>query len=128
MTRESLSLDILLGFYRSALANFPDPRTGENTTYTMQDIGMAAFSVFLTQNPSFLAYQQTMRQLNGKSNAQSLFGIKQIPCDNHIRQVLDPVSPEHAFPVFYSVFEALQSADLLSALRWYKDNILTLMI
>jgi hypothetical protein len=124
MTRKSLSLDILLDFCRSALVDFPDPRTGENKTYTMQDIGMAAFSVFFTQNPSFLAYQQTMRQLKGKSNAETLFGIKQIPCDNQIRQVLDPVTPDHAFPVFDSVLEALQSADMLSELRWYKDNIL----
>jgi hypothetical protein len=44
MMRRTIKLEILLAFYRSALANFPDPRTGENNTYTMQDIGMAAFS------------------------------------------------------------------------------------
>jgi hypothetical protein len=124
MMRKTINLETLLALYQSALANFPDPRTGENKTYTMQDIGMAAFSVFFTQNPSFLAYQQTMRQLKGKSNAETLFGIKQIPCDNQIRQVLDPICPDHAFSVFESVLEALESADLLSALRWYNDNIL----
>jgi hypothetical protein len=65
-----------------------------------------------------------MRQLKGKSNAETLFGIKQIPCDNQIRQVLDRICPDHAFSVFESVLEALESADLLSALRWYNDNIL----
>jgi hypothetical protein len=46
MMRKTINLETLLAFYRSALASFPDPRTGENKTYTMQDIGMAAFSVF----------------------------------------------------------------------------------
>jgi hypothetical protein len=124
MTRNAISLSTLLGFYQSALARFPDRRTGNNTQYDMQDIGMAAFSVFFTQNPSFLAHQQAMRQRNGKSNAKSLFGIREIPSDNHIRQSLDPVSPEYVFPVFDEVLEALERSDLLSTLRWYNGDIL----
>ncbi len=124
MTRGALSLETLLAFYRTAVDNFTDSRTGDNKKYTMQDFGMAAFSVFFTQNPSFLAHQRTMRQLKGRSNAETLFGIKRIPCDNHIRQVLDPVPPDLVFPVFDSVLEALDSADLLAPLRWYRDNLL----
>jgi hypothetical protein len=35
-----------------------------------------------------------MQQAQGQSNAQSLFHLKAIPCDNHIRETLDPVPPE----------------------------------
>ena len=57
----------------------PDRRTGENTEYTMEDFGVSAFSVFFTQSPSFLAAQKTMQEAKGRSNAQSLLQIEQIP-------------------------------------------------
>ena len=39
-------LDSLLGSLRGCLDQFPDKRRGQNTTYDIADIGMAAFSVF----------------------------------------------------------------------------------
>ncbi|MBU1153844.1 hypothetical protein KKB84_07775 [bacterium] len=71
---------------------------------------MGAFSVFLTQSPSFLAHQRTMEELSGKSNAQTLFEIKQIPTDNHIRDILDSVEHEIIFPVFDQVIENLHQS------------------
>src|SRR6185312_15664346 len=46
---------------RGAIGTFPDPRTGINSRYTMEDIVLGAFSVFLTQSPSFLAFQRGMQ-------------------------------------------------------------------
>src|SRR5450759_3490880 len=83
---------------RGVLGGFADRRTGDNIKYSMQDIGLGAFSVFFTQCPSFLAHQKTMQQAKGQSNAQSLFHLEQLPCDNHIREMLDPVPPERLFP------------------------------
>lgn len=81
----------------------PDHRTGQNNHYTIADAAKAAFSVFFTQSPSFLAYQRTMKQSKGRSNAETLFEIDQIPCDNQIRALLDPLSPRHLFGVFDQV-------------------------
>jgi len=124
MVSKSVRFETLLGFLRTAIDQFPDQRTGNNTTYSMQDIGMAAFSVFYTQNPSFLAHQKAMREGAGRDNAQTVFGIQQIPCDNHIRDVLDPVAPTYLSRTFENVFETLQKHDLLSPLLWYRDNLL----
>ena len=85
--------DEQLDHLRQILGGFPDERTGDNTQYSMQDIGLGAFSVFFTQCPSFLAHQKTMEKAKGQSNAQTLFHLEQIPCDNHIRARLDPVPP-----------------------------------
>jgi hypothetical protein len=115
---------MLLNFIRAAIDHFPDRRTGSNTSYSMHDIAMAAFSVFYTQNPSFLAHQKAMRQSKGKDNAQTLFGIQEIPCDNHIRDILDPVAPSYLSPVFDDVFRVLEKYDLLSPMLWYQDNLL----
>jgi len=66
------------------LGGLPDRRTGDNPSYSMEDIGLGAFSVFFTQCPSFLAHQKTMQQAKGQSNAQSLFHLEVVPSDNHI--------------------------------------------
>jgi hypothetical protein len=124
MGSNPIKFETLLSFLRAAIDQFPDQRTGTNTTYSMQDFAMAAFSVFYMQNPSFLAHQKAMRRGKGKDNAQTLFGIRQIPCDNRIRDVLDPVAPSYLSPVFDKVFEALQNHDLLSPMLWYRDNLL----
>ncbi len=97
---------------RQIVSGFPDRRTGDNTQYSMEDIGLGAFSVFFTQCPSFLAHQKTMQQAKGQSNAQSLFHLEAIPCDNHIRETLDPVPPEKLFPSYDAVFQSLHQAYL----------------
>ena len=60
----------------------------------MADIGMAAFSVFFMQSPSFLAHQRHLADGHGhgRSNCETLFGMTQIPSDNHVRDMLDRLS------------------------------------
>ena len=115
--------DNLVQQMRQVFGALPDRRTGENTEYTMEDFGVSAFSVFFTQSPSFLAAQKTMQEAKGRSNAQSLLQIEQIPCDNQIRQTLDPVSPEELFPLYDQVFEALRKQDVLENYRAVHDTI-----
>src|SRR5271157_5177446 len=93
-------LESLLGSLRDCLDRFPDKRRGVNTAYGMADIGMAAFSVFFMQSPSFLAHQRQFEESHGRSNCASLFGIPKIPSDNHIRDMLDPASPTLLYPAF----------------------------
>ena len=114
----------LVGSLRRTLGGLPDRRTGDNAHYAMEDIGSSAFSVFFTQSPSFLSCQKTLQQAKGRSNAQSLFQVEQIPCDNHIRQTLDPVPPEELFPLYDEVFESLQEAGCLESWRAVHDTTL----
>jgi len=101
-------LDSLLGSLRGCLDRFPDKRRGMNTTYSMGDIGMAAFSVFFMQSPSFLAHQRQLEEGHGCSNCASLFGIAKIPGDNRIRDMLDPASPGLLHPVFAEAVDQLR--------------------
>ena len=103
---------------------FPDPRTGKNSTYSMQDIALGAFSVFFTQSASFLAHQTAMTEAKGKSNAQSLFDVQTIPSDNHIRKMLDVVPPAQLFPMFERVFNGLNKMGHLQAFRAVNNQLL----
>jgi hypothetical protein len=104
-------LDALLGSLRGCLDGFPDKRRGLNTTYPMGDIGLAAFSVFFMQSPSFLAHQRRFEAGHGQSNCASLFGIAKIPCDNHIRDMLDPAPPVLLHPVFAEAVDQIRHID-----------------
>jgi len=115
--------DQLIKQTRQVLGGLPDRRTGDNCTYRMEDLGLGAFSVFFTQSPSFLAHQKTMEQTKGRSNAQSLFHIEQIPCDNHVRQTLDPVPPEKLFALYDEVFHRLRKKGVLENYRAVHETI-----
>src|SRR5271156_737294 len=104
-------LDSLLGSLRGCLDRFPDKRRGMNTTYGMGDIGMAAFSVFFMQSPSFLAHQRQLEEGHRRSNCASVFGIAKIPSDNHIRDMLDPASPALLHPIFAAAVDQLRRID-----------------
>jgi hypothetical protein len=50
-----VALESLIAGFKALCATLPERRRGGNTVYDMTDIGMAAFSVFFMQSPSFLA-------------------------------------------------------------------------
>lgn len=110
-------LESLLGHLRQCCDSFPDKRRGINTTYPIADIGMAAFSIFFMQSPSFLAYQRQLSDGHGRSNCETLFGLSKIPSDNHIRDMLDPADPALLYPVFSKVLAELEKSGGLAAFR-----------
>jgi hypothetical protein len=122
--KQKSSFDTIVSYFRQVLESLPDKRTEKNTQYGMEDAALSAFSVFFTQTPSFLAYQRTMEQTKGRSNAQSLFGVHKIPSDNHIRDLLDPVKPEQVFPVFEEIFQKLEEETQLKSFRFFANNLL----
>lgn len=110
-------LESLLGHLRQCCDSFPDKRRGINTTYPIADIGMAAFSIFFMQSPSFLAYQRQLSDGHGRSNCETLFGLSKIPSDNHIRDMLDPADPALLYPVFSKILAELEKSGGLAAFR-----------
>lgn len=114
----------LLGTLRETCAGLPDRRTGKNGRYSMADIALAAFSVFFMQSPSFLAHQQHLARGQGRSNCETLFGMTAIPCDNHIRAMLDGVEPDRFDAVFAAVMAELERTGGLAAFRRLGDHLL----
>lgn len=121
---EELTLPRLIEYLEQVLKQFPDRRSGKNTSYDLPDAGMGAFSVFFTQCSSFLAHQRTMKLNKGRCNAESLFGLRDIPSDNQIRNLLDPVSPAHLQPLYRQVFQALERGEVLKSYRSFAHQLL----
>jgi hypothetical protein len=106
---EKLSFDWFIAKIHEVFDRLPDYRKfSPNLRYSVKEAVLGAFALFFSQSPSFLAYQQAMQQAQRRNNAQSLFGIEQIPSDNQIRNLLDPLEPGLFYPVFSSTFEHLE--------------------
>ena len=54
-----------------------------------------------------------MQQRQGRNNAKSLFGVEAIPCDEQIRNLLDPVDPSHLYPPFWDIYHRLEAGGYL---------------
>jgi hypothetical protein len=111
----TLNFDRLRSILVATVSQLPDRRTRPNRIYELADAALGAFAVFFVQSPSFLAHQRDMQRSQGQNNAQSLFGLDQVPSDPQIRNLLDPIPPEQLAPPFWRVFEQLRDGDYLTA-------------
>jgi hypothetical protein len=118
------ALQTLFGLLDDAVSQTPDARTGKNVQYSLRDTVFSAFSVFYTQSPSFLEFQRSMQETAGRNNVQSLFGVVSIPTDNQIRNILDPIEPEHLEKVYQQTLELLWEEGILKSYRCLNETVL----
>ena len=124
---EQLKLQSLLKELKQVFEEFPDERKGKNSQYEMMDAGLGAFSVFFIQCASFLEHQEEMKRTKGRSNAESLFEMINIPSDNQIRGLLDPVLPKFLTPMYRIIFQRLEQVGMLDAFRSHANSLLIAM-
>src|SRR6266852_9541605 len=111
--RKHLSADALFHVVRSGFANIPDPR-GEHGDISFTDALMSAFAMFSLKAPSLLAFDKE----RAEGNLATIYGIERVPCDTHMRERLDPVSPASLRPSFTSVFRQLQRGKVLEEMMF----------
>ena len=120
----TISPSQLIEFLDQEFNELPDNRKGDNKKYAVKDAVKAGFSVFFTQSPSFLQHQSLMKQKKGKDNAQSLFGLSEIPCDNQIRNLLDPIPANTVFGTFKTVYKWLEFHQIIEKFHYLDHQIL----
>jgi len=64
-----------------------------------------------------------MQQNKGNNNARTLFGVDQIPCDNQIRSLLDPVPAAHLFSVFDDTFTMMRESGQLEGFGGFENRL-----
>lgn len=120
-----LGFDVLMDILHRRIAHLPDHRKASpNTRYAIHDAALGAFGIFFTQSPSFLEYQRRLQHTKGQNNAHTLFDVEQIPCDNQVRKLLDPIAPRSLDAVFVEVFERLEQHGMLDHFRVFDDQLL----
>jgi len=115
----------LQAFFRQsqeAWSQLPEHRKpNPNTKYKLSDAVNSAFSVFIMQAQSFLAHNQAMSsKKKGRNNLRTLFQVENVPSDNQIRNLLDPINPTEFAPQFEWIWEKL---DELGGLKSYQTEL-----
>ena len=120
-----LSFEVLLGYLYQAVNATQDPRRASNATrYSLSDVIVGAFSVFFMQCESFLEHQRQMQSRRGQDNAQSLFGLEQMPSSPQSRNLLDAVEAVGWFEVFSKVYAALKQGGYLQPYQQLDGHLL----
>jgi hypothetical protein len=117
--RKHLSVDALFALVRSGFAAIPEPRRDPGDI-SFTDALMSAFAMFSLKAPSLLAFDKE----RAEGNLHTIYGIERVPCDTHMRAILDPVSPKVLRPVFKSVFRQLQRGKALEAMTFLDGHYL----
>ena len=117
--RKHLSANALLSKLRSGFADLADHRSGD-VDIALSDALMSAFALFSLKSPSLLAFDKERTE----DNLQRLYGIKHVPCDTSMREILDPVEPESLRPMFKQVFRQLQRGKALDAMVFVQGHYL----
>lgn len=103
----------------------PDKRAGRhNQIYEMKDAVRGAFSVFYMQSESFLAHQRALAQNRGQSNLASVFQMRSVPSDNHIRDLLDAVPAHHLEQAYDWLWQQLAAANKLAQFQTLNGRLL----
>lgn len=112
---------------QAAWAALPDHRKpSPNTKYAVSDAVNSAMSMFFMQSQSFLAHHQAMSgKRQGKQNLQTLFEVKEVPSDNQIRNLLDPLKPTEFAPQYEWIWQQLSR---LGGLQAYQTSLGTRLI
>ena len=117
--RKHLSADALFRLVRSGFATIPDYRLSE-TDISLTDALMSAFAMFSLKSPSLLAFDKE----RAEGNLHTIYGIERVPCDTHMRERLDPVSPESLRPLFQSIFRQFQRGKALEPMVFLDGHYL----
>ena len=108
--RKHLNADALFKSLYCDFEKIPDPRQG-NPFISLSDILMSGFAMFSLKDPSLLAFDE--RKNEEGNNLNTIYGIKEIPSDTRMREILDNVQPEHMRPCFNNIFSQLQRGKAL---------------
>ena len=108
---ESISASSLIQTVRAGFAAIEDQRAS-NKTISLSDALMSGFAMFSLKDSSLLEFDQ--RRQAKDENLKEIYGIENIPCDTHMRTILDPVEPSGLRPIFKDVFKLVEQNHLLA--------------
>lgn len=125
MASSVVSFRSLKSLLDGAISEIADPRAPSNaTSYRLRDALLGAFGCFFMQSESFLDYQRQLNSRHGKDNAQSLFGLEQIPSVEQIRNILDRIPSSSLSGVFEQVYAQLHACGYLSRFEALDGHLL----
>lgn len=107
---QSLSFEAIVELLRSHFQTVTDQRDPSRVSYSLADQLLTAFAVFFFQHPSLLAFQEKLKKKKGRSNLETIFGVREVPSATQLRDNLDEVAWEVARQLMPVLFEKIRRA------------------
>ena len=117
VVRKNLSQDAMMIAARNKFADITDHRK-RDCKISLPDALMSGYAMFALKDPSLLMFDN--RRANDDGNLHRVFGIKNVPSDSQMREILDPVDPESIRPLFRDIFSQLQRGKALEPMIYYQ--------
>jgi hypothetical protein len=101
---KSLTFEAFLDTLSQTFAGIEDSRQPQRINFSLHDALMTAFAMFFFQHPSLLQFQIAMKQRRGRCNLESIFGVRQLPSQTQLRDIIDAAdsaSIRRLLPIFF---------------------------
>ena len=92
--------DYLVDKVHQKVSQIVDHRNTE-PDYPLTEVLMSGFAMFSLKDPSLLSFIDNFEAR--RENLEQIYKIKDVPTDQGLRKILDPVNPNELLPVFESV-------------------------
>jgi hypothetical protein len=106
------------------LAPGSDPRQPGKIDYSVNDAVMSGLACMYFQEPSLKSFQERLQEEKEMNNLTTMFGVKNIPGDSQLRNILDALTSETFRPIFKDVFTRLQRGKLLEQYQVFPNTYL----
>jgi len=106
--KKHLSFSSLRQGISQIFGSITDWRQPNKVRVSIHDALMSAFACMHFQDPSLLQFQIRMEEDQQQNNVSSLFGVKDIPKETQMREIIDGVDSEDIRPVFKELYKRLQ--------------------
>ena len=101
--KKHLSFSSLRGLLSDCFNKIQDLRQNTKVSYSIHDAMMSGFACMYFQEPSLLQFQERMQQKQHRNNLATVFGVKDIPKDGQLRNIVDNVEPS-SFGYFFKEY------------------------
>jgi hypothetical protein len=101
-----------------------DHRQPGKIDYSVNDAVMSGFACMYFQDPSIKAFQERLQDEREMNNLTTMFGVKSIPGDSQLRNIVDALPGEVFRPVFKDVFTRLQRGKQLEQFQVFPGTYL----
>ena len=118
-----LSGSKLLQIVRNGFSRITD-NTQRLRSISLTDHLMSGFAVFSLKYPSLLQFDRDSREKMIEHNLKSVYQIKEVPSDTHMRERLDVLAPSLLRKNYKDLFAQCQRSKRLELFKYYDDRYL----
>jgi hypothetical protein len=103
-------MDSMIELLSRRFERIPDQRGSQQIKYQQHDTLMSGFAMMFFQHGSLLQFQRQMKRKKQRCNLETIFGVRQVPSDRQMREILDGVEVERVRRLLPVLFERVRRA------------------